>query len=89
MGCGYDTTFFWLRETFPDLTANMCYIEVDYDRVVDKKVEVIKQKEDLSKSIDTPASPDSTSDINAANYKLFAHDVRETEQLGKTLVEGY
>ena len=43
LGGGYDTTFFWLMDTYPDKCANLVYIEVDYDRVVDKKIEIINQ----------------------------------------------
>ena len=34
LGCGYDTTFFWLLEVHPELAKNVCFIEVDYDQVV-------------------------------------------------------
>jgi tRNA wybutosine-synthesizing protein 4 len=34
LGCGYDSTFFWLCNSYPELSAKMCYIEIDYDQVV-------------------------------------------------------
>lgn len=36
-----------------------------------------------------PTGSDDNSFINATNYKLFSHDVRKTEELGKVLVEEF
>jgi len=36
-----------------------------------------------------PMVPEDNSFINASNYKLFAHDVRKTEELTKVLVEEF
>ena len=41
LGCGYDTTFFWLLDKHPELAKNVVYIEVDYDQVVNRKIEII------------------------------------------------
>jgi O-methyltransferase involved in polyketide biosynthesis len=39
--------------------------------------------------IEDPQFPESTSDINASNYKLFSCDVRKTDELGSLLVDTY
>jgi O-methyltransferase involved in polyketide biosynthesis len=41
LGGGYDTTFFWLMQNYQ--RQNLTYIEVDYDRVVEKKIQIINQ----------------------------------------------
>jgi len=51
LGCGYDTTFFWLVENQPELVKNMVYIEVDYDQVVNRKIEIIQKNNSLSEKI--------------------------------------
>ena len=86
LGSGYDSTFWWLHQKN---IQNICYVEVDYDRVVERKIEIIKKVQDLRDRIPDPKFPESTSDINAENYKLFSCDVRNTEELGRKLVEEY
>ena len=46
LGAGYDTTVFWLQEVVNGQLAetartNVTYIELDYDQVVNRKVEII------------------------------------------------
>lgn len=89
LGSGYDTMFFWLKEFYPDISANICYIEVDFDKVVERKIEVIKKNANLLNMIEDPKFPESTSDINASNYKLLACDVRKTDELSYMLTEEY
>jgi len=49
MGAGYDTVFFWICECLAkDLPPNfvrdnLCYVEMDYDQVVNRKIEIINQ----------------------------------------------
>jgi len=79
LGCGYDSTFFWLLESHPELSSKMCYIEIDYDQVVNKKIDVINNNAGLNSKIQENANPSCDFEINSTNYKLFANDIRKTE----------
>jgi O-methyltransferase involved in polyketide biosynthesis len=78
LGGGYDTTFFWLVQNFNP--QNLCYIEVDYDRVVDKKIETINQNAEL-KSMIQGWDDQRSYEINSSNYKLFAANVCNADVL--------
>ena len=45
LGAGFDTTHFWLQDVLaqqgPDLGKKVCYVEIDYDQVVAKKIYTI------------------------------------------------
>ena len=43
LGAGYDTTYFWLLENHDEASKGLCYIELDFDRVVERKIEIIKK----------------------------------------------
>ena len=56
LGAGYDTTVFWLHEVAGGKYAevaknNLTYIELDYDQVVNRKIEVIAHNQTLSSYI--------------------------------------
>lgn len=57
----------------------MCYIEIDYDQVVNKKIDVINNNAGLNSKIQENANPSCDFEINSTNYKLFANDIRKTE----------
>ena len=40
LGSGYDSSFFWLKNQ--QLSKDVCYIEMDFDDVVTKKIKTIK-----------------------------------------------
>lgn len=82
LGCGYDSTFFWLLECHPELSSKMCYIEIDYDQVVNKKIETINKHEELNQKIIENSNPTCDFEINSKNYKLFANDVRKIDEMG-------
>lgn len=99
-GCGYDTTFFWLNElsdqragfSVSDLRANLCFTEVDYDKVVNQKIEIInrnpqKLRTHINLESDQDGNPSSLSEyeINTSNYKLFAHNICDTQGMSEVL----
>lgn len=48
LGAGYDTTVFWLQEVdngkYAEIAKNnLTYIEIDYEQVVNRKIEIISQ----------------------------------------------
>ena len=48
LGAGYDTTVFWLQEVdngkYAEIAKNnLTYIEVDYEQVVNRKIQIISQ----------------------------------------------
>jgi O-methyltransferase involved in polyketide biosynthesis len=45
LGAGFDTMYFWLKSEHPDLSKNLCYIEVDFDQLVKTKTQIIKKQE--------------------------------------------
>ena len=57
------------------MTEGLTYIEVDFDRVVERKIEIIKKN--LGKYVEVSSS----NEVNTETYKLFSADVRKTEQL--------
>ena len=99
LGAGYDTLPFWLLEKLQhsggeELSRRVCYIEVDWDQVVAKKISVMVQHQEIVKLIAVPKDIDqadvlSPHHINAENYKLVAHDVRDTQGLAKVLSDVY
>lgn len=97
LGAGFDTTHFWLQDVLTqrgDLGRKVCYVEVDYDQVVAKKIFCIKQSKELAASIKLEAGSDpqqcfSDIHVNAANYKLLAHDLTQTETLTSVLADTY
>ena len=62
---------------------------MDYDRVVEKKIEVINQNKELLEMIENPVFPESKEDVNASNYKLLSCDVQATEELASKLSDIY
>ena len=62
--------------------SNVTFIEVDYDQVVNRKIEIIQQSKTLQNYVIEDKGSDDGSFINAQNYKLLAHDVRKAEELG-------
>lgn len=97
LGAGFDTTSFWLQDVLKqrgDLGGKVCYVEIDYDQVVAKKIHCITQSKDLAAHIKMTAGIDpkeqfSDMHVNAANYKLLAHDLTQTETLTSVLAETY
>mmetsp|Transcript_32100 Transcript_32100/g.49084 ORF Transcript_32100/g.49084 Transcript_32100/m.49084 type:complete len:167 (+) Transcript_32100:25-525(+) len=84
LGAGYDSTFFWLNELSEqesglpaDFTKDkLCYVEVDYDQVVERKIQVINGNEGrLKQHINFDMAPESAFEVNSKNYKLLAQDV--------------
>jgi len=87
LGGGYDTTFFWLLQQDPSLSTRLCYVEVDYDSVVNKKIEVINKNANIKEMILNDSAESSPYEINADNYKLFACNVCDTQSLSAKLQE--
>jgi O-methyltransferase involved in polyketide biosynthesis len=88
LGAGYDSTFFWLRQTLgiEKTTADrLHWIEVDFADVVKKKEEVILARDKLADMIGV--FDFSTGNIIAPGYKLFASDVRDGEILKARFIE--
>ena len=50
LGAGFDITYFWLRDQFPS-DKNLKYFEVDFNDVVEKKIQMIQKTEALWKNI--------------------------------------
>ena len=50
----------------------MVYVEVDYDQVVNSKIEKIYKHNELSSKIVDNATPNCEYELNSKNYKLFA-----------------
>lgn len=76
LGAGYDTTFFWLNDKYPQLAQNMVWIDIDYDQVVEKKTQVIRKTESLNQRLVNDQSPTCDFQINSENYKLLSCDIR-------------
>ena len=52
LGAGFDVTYFWIKDLLGTVTEkHFKYFEVDYHDVVDKKLQVIRAKEELAKHI--------------------------------------
>jgi len=58
LGCGYDATFFWLCDLKSQqlgfevegfMSEKLCYVEVDYDQVVNRKIEIMNKHHDKLK----------------------------------------
>ena len=62
LGAGFDTTPFWLHEKLlkvdEQISRQVCYIEVDWEKVVTAKISVIAQKPELAKLIAVPKDAD-------------------------------
>ena len=80
MGCGFDINYWWLHDTHPELVTQMVWVEVDYDSVVDSKVKTIKKTASMSQHIHNSLF-DCDYLMDSERYKIFAHDVRDTEGL--------
>ena len=82
LGCGYDSTFFWLNN--PEQLAS--YIEIDFKDVVQRKSKIILAHEEMAKMV---AEDLQTGDSHMFSkvYKLLAQDVRD-EELIKAQLEG-
>ena len=65
LGGGYDTTFFWLLQHDPSLAQRLCYVEVDFDTVVNKKIEVINKNANIKAMILNDVEESSPYEINA------------------------
>lgn len=53
--------------------------------MVNKKIETINKHPELNQKIQENANPSCDFEINSSNYKLFAHDVRKTEEMGQKM----
>lgn len=51
LGAGYDSNFFWLHDHHPNLVSQLTWIEVDFDSVVERKIEIIKKTASMSQKI--------------------------------------
>ena len=77
LGCGYDTTYYSLLQQCPDIRQTLCYVEIDYDIVVNRKIEIIKKNKELYDLVFAGTEgPHKDYEIELPKYKLFAHDVR-------------
>ena len=85
LGCGYDVTYYWLLQLYPELKDKLSYVEIDYDQVINKKIEVIKKNAELNKIVAGEAGLQNAYEIDLPKYKLFACDVRNTEQMSQKL----
>jgi len=79
LGAGYDSTYFWLRKSQPDLADRLTYIEIDFEKVVNQKTATIKKKEALGSLINWKESQVclNENEIEASGYLLIAADVRD------------
>ena len=89
LGCGYDVTYYWLLQLYPELREKLSYVEIDYDRVVNQKIEVIKKNGELHKIVAGDTGLQCDYEIDLPKYKLFACDVRNTEQMSQKLQQMY
>ena len=78
------------------LKSKLVYIEVDFEEVVSKKINILKKNELLLKHISEDAKHSDSDDhhiegfgvleVNYPHYKLFAQDLRNTEEFYQKLV---
>ena len=98
LGCGFDTGFFVYASK--NLLDSTVYYEIDFDGVVFRKAQMIRENEDLKKYVkvklekkslilqgDLTPSKDLPYQINAQNYKLFDVDLRDTRTVFNRLAE--
>ena len=85
LGSGYDTTLYWLAENHPQLCEKMTWVEIDFDQVVERKIQIIKKTESINSIIRNNKYPDRDYMLDSDNYKIFSHDIRQTESLGLQL----
>jgi O-methyltransferase involved in polyketide biosynthesis len=87
LGCGYDSTYFWLKKTVDNASCIESYVELDFADVVTKKSEFILKNEEMSSFLENTnhvtqkGNESLTSDI----YKLFYADVRDREIIKEKL----
>lgn len=87
LGAGYDTTYWWLRETLGEeatTSAKLDFIEVDFDDVVRKKIKTINKNECLRNLLKTFIEDKGSDEISitddqvlAPSYKLISSDIRD------------
>ncbi len=73
LGCGFDTLYFRMCVSSPELVASLHYFEVDFDEVVRKKTHVLQHEAMFAPYLDPK------------KYSLFACDLRNTKELTELL----
>lgn len=94
LGAGYDTTYFWLHDAIAygeikdvgNLKDKVSYIEIDFDDIVLRKIHTIKRTEELAKIVYPEGDAhEDANHINTPHYKLFAQDLRQTDEFRRRL----
>eukprot|EP00928_Gymnodinium_smaydae_P087993 TRINITY_DN72153_c0_g1_i1.p1 TRINITY_DN72153_c0_g1~~TRINITY_DN72153_c0_g1_i1.p1 ORF type:complete len:429 (-),score=91.87 TRINITY_DN72153_c0_g1_i1:44-1234(-) len=85
LGSGFDTTYFWLRDSPDRFREDLVYFEVDFAEVLTRKLSAIQKRENLLPLLDASSkeeivgpklSASATKELRSPHYRFVSADLR-------------